>query len=148
MSNATASKRELYQLASVQREVVTPIAAAAPVAVHRRLITIFSSAARAGFEVARELIIPTAAGLRKPDMIAHMGRFGIVIDAQVTNDQQNMRQVYSAKREKSDNDDINQFMRSTYKATNICHLPVILSWHGLWCDKLASLERVIEETWL
>uniref|UniRef100_A0ABD2XQH8 Reverse transcriptase domain-containing protein n=3 Tax=Trichogramma kaykai TaxID=54128 RepID=A0ABD2XQH8_9HYME len=93
---------------------------------------------RQGFEIAREPIIPTPAGPRKPDLIAHMGRFGIVVDAQVTNDQQNMRQVYSAKREKYDNDDINQFVRSTYKATNICHLPVILSWRGLWCDKSAS----------
>uniref|UniRef100_A0ABD2W219 Uncharacterized protein n=1 Tax=Trichogramma kaykai TaxID=54128 RepID=A0ABD2W219_9HYME len=137
-SNATTSERELCQPAPVQREVVTPTAAAVPAAAHRRTITMCSSAARAGFEIAREPVIPTPAGPRKPDLIAHMGRFGIVVDAQVTNDQQNMRQVYSAKREKYDNDDINQFVRSTYKATNICHLPVILSWRGLWCDKSAS----------
>ena len=61
-----------------------------------------------------------------------MGTLGLVIDAQIVGEQSDLERVRTAKiRKYADNPDIERAIQRETGATNIRHLPVILSWGGI-----------------
>ena len=94
---------------------------------------------RQGFEVREEPHYRTQEGLRKPDIVATMGPLGLVIDAQIAGEQSDLERARTAKiRKYADNHDIDRAIQRETGATNIRHLPIILSWRGIWCKTSAS----------
>ena len=68
-----------------------------------------------------------------------MGTLALVIDAQIVGEQSNLESARTAKiRKYADNPDIERAILRETGATNIRHLPVILSWRGIWCKTSAS----------
>ena len=83
---------------------------------------------RQGFEVQEEPHYWTQEGLRKPDIVATMGTLGLVIDAQIVGEQSDLERARTAKiRKYADNPDIGRAIQRETGATNIRHLPVILT---------------------
>ena len=63
-----------------------------------------------------------------------MGRLGLVIDAQIISEQSDLDRARTAKiRKYADNSDTERAIQREAGATAIRHLPVILSWRGIWC---------------
>ena len=94
---------------------------------------------RYGFEVQEEPYYRTQEGLRKPDIVATMGTLGLVIDAQIVGEQSDLERARTAKiRKYADIPDIERAIQRETETTNIRHLPVILSWRGIWCRTFAS----------
>ena len=74
--------------------------------------------------------ITTSEGLHKPDIIAIMGNLGLVIDAQVAGEECDLEQARTLKVGKyASNPDIQRAIEDL-RATNILHLPAILSCRG------------------
>ena len=93
---------------------------------------------RQGFTVYDEPHITTSEGLRKPDIIAIMGNLGLVIDAQVAGEQSDLERARTLKIQKyAGNPDIQRAIQDL-GATNILHLPAILSCRGVWSKKSAD----------
>ena len=94
---------------------------------------------RQGFEIQKEPHYRTQEGLRKPGIVATMGTLGLVIDVKIFGEQSDLERARTAKiRRYADNPDIEQAIQRETGATNIRHLPVILSWRGIWCKTSAS----------
>ena len=71
--------------------------------------------------------------------MAKMGTLGLVIDAQIDGEQSDLKRARIAKiRKYADNPDIERAIQCETGATNIRHLPVILSWRGIWCRTSTS----------
>ncbi|KAL7294948.1 hypothetical protein TKK_0011659 [Trichogramma kaykai] len=88
---------------------------------------------RQGFEVRSEPHIPTSIGVRKPDLVATMGDFGVVLDIQIASDQVDLNFVRHEKiRKYSTLPEVSRYITRETGATNIRHLPVVLSWRGVW----------------
>ena len=93
---------------------------------------------RQDFTVYNEPHITTSEGLRKPDIIAIMGNLGLVIDAQVAGEQSDLERARTLKVQKyTGNPDIQRTIEDL-GATNILHLPEILSCMGVWSKKSAD----------
>ena len=91
-----------------------------------------------GFEVQEEPHYQTQEGLRKPDIMATMGTLGLVIDAQIVGEKSDLERARTAKiRKYAGNPGIERNIQLETGATNIRHLPVILSWRGIWCKASA-----------
>ena len=87
---------------------------------------------RQGFEVQEEPHYRTQEGLRKPDIVATMGTLRLVIYAQIVGEQSDLKRARAAKiRKYADNPDIERVIQRETGATNIHHLPVIVSWRGI-----------------
>ena len=85
-----------------------------------------------GFEVQEEPHYRTQEWVRKPDIVATMGTLGLVIDAQIIGEQFNLERARTVKiRKYADNPDIERAIQRETRATNIRHLPVILSWRDI-----------------
>ena len=68
-----------------------------------------------------------------------MGTLGLVIDAQIVGEQSDLERARTAKiRKYANNPDIERAIQRETGETNIRHLPVILSWRGIWCKTSAS----------
>ena len=68
-----------------------------------------------------------------------MGTLGLVIDAQIVDEQSDLERARTAKiRKYADNPDIERAIQRETGATNIRHIPIILSWTGIWCKASAS----------
>ena len=94
---------------------------------------------RQGFEFQEEPHYQTQEGLMKPDIVATMDTLGLVIDAQIADEQSDLERARTVKiRKYTDNPDIEQAIQRETGATNIRHLPIILSWRGIWCKTSAS----------
>ena len=73
------------------------------------------------------------------DIGATMGTLGLVIDAQIVGEQSDLERARAAKiRKYADNTDIERAIQQETGATNLRHLPVLLSWRGIWCKTSAS----------
>ena len=73
-----------------------------------------------------------------PEIVATMGTLGLVIDAQIIGEQSDLERAKTAIRKYADNPDIKRAIQRETEATNIRHLPAILSWRGIWCKTSAS----------
>ena len=74
--------------------------------------------------------ITTSEGLRNPDIIVIMGNLGLVIDAQAAGEQSDLERARTLKVQKyACNPDIQRSIQDL-GATNILHLPAILSCRG------------------
>ena len=72
--------------------------------------------------------IHTQEGLRIPDIVATRDTLGLVIDPSIVSEQSNLRVVYELKKRKyADNPGINDHITQSTGATNIIHVPAILS---------------------
>lgn len=92
-----------------------------------------------GVTVEEEPRFMTTEGARKPNIVDIVGDLGVVIDLQVAGDQSDLEQARRAKIIKySENFTIDQEVTHTTRATNIKHLPVILSCTGKWCRTSAE----------
>ena len=80
----------------------------------------------------------TSEGLRKPDIIAIMGNVGLVIDAQVAGEQSDLERARTLKVQKYAGNRGIQRATEDLGATNILHLPAILSCRGVWTKKSAD----------
>ena len=99
---------------------------------------------RQGYNVNITPRIHTQEGLRIPDIVATRDTSGLVIDPSIASEQSNLRVVYELKKRKyAYNSGINDHITQSTGATNIIHVPAILSWRGLWCDKSASTLRAV-----
>ena len=97
-----------------------------------------------GFTVQVEPDIPTREGVRRPDIVATHGGFGVVIDPQIVSEQTDLHAAFMRKRSKyADDPAINNYIRSTTTAINILHIPAILTWRGLWSQDSAEQLRAI-----
>ena len=68
-----------------------------------------------------------------------MGTLGLVIDTQIVGEQSDLERARTAKiRKYADNPDIERAIQRETGATNIRHLPVILSWRVIWCKTSES----------
>ena len=68
-----------------------------------------------------------------------MDTLGLVIDAQIVGEQSDLERARAVKiRKYADNPDNKRAMQRETGATNIRHLPVILSWRGIGCKTSAS----------
>ena len=57
-----------------------------------------------------------------------------MIDVQIVGEQSDLERARTAKiRKYADNPDIERAIQRETGSTNIRHLPVILSWRGVWC---------------
>ena len=62
-----------------------------------------------------------------------MGTLGLMIDAQIVGEQSDIERARTDKiRKYADNPDIERAIQRETGAINIRHLPVILSWRGIW----------------
>ena len=94
---------------------------------------------RPGFEVQEEPHYCTQEGLRTPDIVVTMGILGLVIDAQIVGEQSDLERARTTKMRKyADHPDIERAIQQETGATNIRHLPVILSWRDIWYKTSAS----------
>lgn len=100
--------------------------------VNRRLV-------RMGYQTSLEPIIQTGEGVRKPDIIASWGNGAIVIDPQIASDTVDLERARRLKYHKyADNPDIERYIRTTTGATTIRHMPLVLSWRGVWSQGSAQ----------
>ena len=84
------------------------------------------------FEVQEEPHYRAQEELRKPDIVATMGTLVLVIDAQIVSEQSDLERKSGLP--KSGNTPTILTSNGPY----IRHLPVILSWRGIWCETSAS----------
>ncbi|KAL7295026.1 hypothetical protein TKK_0011629 [Trichogramma kaykai] len=113
---------------------ICPRAHAAQMKRHDAVANFISrSLTRQGFEVRSEPRIPTSIGVRKPDLVATMGDLGVVLDIQIAGDQVDLDFVRHEKiRKYSTLPEVSRYITRETGATNIRHLPVVLSWRGVW----------------
>ena len=82
--------------------------------------------------------LPDAGTAEEARHCATMGTLGLVIDAQIVGEQSDLERVRTANiRKYADNLDIERAIQRETGATTIRHLPVILSWRGIWCKTSA-----------
>ena len=68
-----------------------------------------------------------------------MGTLRLVINTQIVREQSGLDRARTAIiRKYADNPDNERAIQRETGATNIRHLPVILSWRGIWCKSSAS----------
>ncbi|CAB0033470.1 unnamed protein product, partial [Trichogramma brassicae] len=113
---------------------ICPRAHAARIKRHDAVANFISrSLTRQGFELRSEPRIPTSIGVRKPDLVATMGDLAVVLDVQIAGDQVDLDYVRHEKiRKYSTLPEVSRYITQETGATNIRHLPVILSWRGVW----------------
>jgi len=81
---------------------------------------------RQGYTVDEEPKIQTDVGLRKPDIVAKMGRTLLVLDAQVINDQIALDEAHQQKIEYYER--IHSILRNKYEVSEIRFGSITLSW--------------------
>lgn len=82
------------------------------------------------FQVTVEPKLQTAEGVRKPDIVAKRGVLGVVIDAQVINDQYNLDDAHENKIKYYRN--IEDNIKQHYQVENVVMTSITLSWRGIW----------------
>lgn len=91
---------------------------------------------RAEYEVWVEPKLKTLDGIRKPDIVARRGVHGVVIDAQVINDQYDLGEAHENKIKYYRNIETN--IKSTYEVQHVTFTSATLSWRGLWSEASAT----------
>ncbi|CAK9799136.1 Retrovirus-related Pol polyprotein from type-2 retrotransposable element R2DM [Anthophora plagiata] len=92
-----------------------------------------------GYEVQIEPKYPTSEGLRKPDIVATLGRTTIVVDAQVVSEQTALDEAHKRKVEYySMNDTLVAAIKEKEKSQEVKFHSVTLSWRGVWSSKSAA----------
>jgi len=89
---------------------------------------------RQSYTVEEKPKIQTEAGLRKPDIVAKMGRTLVVLDAvndQVSLDEAHQRKIKYYK-------SMNNTLRNKYEVTEIRFGSITLSWRGVWSAESAN----------
>lgn len=90
----------------------------------------------AEYQVSVEPKLQTAAGIRKPDIVARRGVLGLVIDAQVINDQYDLDTAHENKIEYYK--DIVENIKDKYQVENVIVTSITLSWRGIWSEASAT----------
>ena len=94
---------------------------------------------RKGYEVAWKPNIRAADGFRKPDLVAIMGRFALVIDAHIVGDNVDMMAARYAKIQKySDNPGIDAAIKSKPGVVEVRPCPLVITSRGIGCHKSAE----------
>ena len=88
---------------------------------------------RKGYEVEWEQHIRTAEGLRKPDLLATMGRLALVIDAHIVGNNVDM---INTRTKYSDNPRIDAAIKSKPGVVEVRHCPLIITSRRIWYHKL------------
>jgi len=91
---------------------------------------------RQSYTVEEKPKIQTEAGLRKPDIVAKMGRTLVVLDAQVVNDQVSLDEAHQRKIEYYKS--MNNTLRNKYEVTEIRFGSITLFWRGVWSAESAN----------
>ncbi|KAK2575343.1 hypothetical protein KPH14_012766 [Odynerus spinipes] len=95
--------------------------------------------ARAGYIVRYEPPYPTEEGVRKPDVVAVMGRTALLLDGQVVSDMANLQKAHNAKVSYyARNTQLINQIKNESGASDVKVLSVTLSWRGVWCPKSAT----------
>lgn len=108
---------------------------------HDAVAAYIARALRAGdYAVFEEPRIRTELGLRKPDIIAKLGRTAMVIDAQVVNDQLCLDTAHETK--SNTYRDLEEIIKREYQVAEVKFTSATLSWRGVWSK--ASAESLLE----
>lgn len=91
-----------------------------------------------GYDIHREPRYTTAAGLRKPDMVAVMGRTAVVVDAQVVGEQLDLHMAHRRKVDYYSEPGIIEAIKRQHQVTNVKVTSATLSWKGVWSPSSAS----------
>ena len=92
-----------------------------------------------GFGSPRRATLLDAGRAEEARHCGNKGILGLVIDAQIVVEQSDLERVRTANiRKYADNPDIERPIQRETGAIKIRHLPVILSWRGIWCKTSAS----------
>jgi len=88
---------------------------------------------RQGNTVEIEPRFQTREGLRKPDIVASMGRASLVIDAQIVGDQVNLTDANKRKVDYySKNESLSKLIKEKYRTTDLLTLGATINWRGVW----------------
>lgn len=98
---------------------------------------------RSGYTVHTEPHIPTAVGIRKPDIVAILGHTGIIVDAQVVSEQTDLYQAHRRKVQYYEEPSLTEKIKTTYGVTNVIVASVTLSWKGVWGAASASQLKLL-----
>lgn len=94
---------------------------------------------RQGYQVQLEPIFQTDDGLRKPDLVATMGRTTIVVDAQVVSEQTNLDEAHQRKVDYyAKNPTLVTAIKEKEKSSDVKFQSVTMSWRGIWSPKSAK----------
>jgi hypothetical protein len=88
--------------------------------------------------------LQTDEGLRKPDIVATIGRTAMIVDAQVVGEQSNLNRAHKAKKEYyEENEGVRRAIKQNRGVTNTIFSSATLSCRGLWSPHSANeLQRL------
>ena len=94
---------------------------------------------RSGYDVSYEPKLQTAEGLRKPDIVAVIGRTAMIVDAQVVSEQSNLNRAHKLKKDYyGENPDLTIKIREKWGVTHNLYSTATLSCRGLWSPQSAG----------
>lgn len=93
---------------------------------------------RGGYTIHREPRIRTAAGLRKPDLVATLGHTAVVVDAQVVSEQADLFQAHQRKTLYYQTPEVLDELKAMYGVKDVIVTSATLSWRGIWGPASAS----------
>lgn len=104
---------------------------------HNALASFVARALRARkYAVSEEPRIQSERGLRKPDIIAKLGKTALVIDAQVVNDQVDIDRAHKNKADVYK--DLEDIIKRDFDVKEVRFTSITLPWRGVWSGKSAD----------
>ena len=95
-----------------------------------------------GYITAEEPRMQTADGLRKPDLVACLGRKVVVVDAQVVTDSYSLDEAHRRKANYYNTPEICEHLSTRFRAETIDFLSVTLNWRGVWSKQ--SIDQLLK----
>lgn len=91
-----------------------------------------------GYVIHQEPHYNTSIGLRKPDIVAVMGRTAVILDAQVVSEQTDLTLAHRRKIDYYSKPEIISAVQGTHNVENIVVASATLSWKGIWSGASAK----------
>lgn len=94
---------------------------------------------RAGYSVEEEPRIPTTEGLRKPDIVAKLGKTTVIIDTQVVSEQTDLDKAHKKKKDYyGKNNSLVEYIKKKNQAEHLLSLSTTISCRGVWSPESAK----------
>lgn len=91
-----------------------------------------------GYTIFREPRYQTGLGIRKPDLVAILGRTAVVVDAQVVSEQTDLDGAHRKKCDYYKKPEVLAEIRRQHSVQEIMVTSASLSWRGIWAPKAAE----------